>query len=123
MEEERRMLYVAMTRARQMLTISYVAGTKEEPDFSPGSLRWQINAGLFISDQSIHQTHNCPDIRRMHQQPFHTHRHPHETQFRFCIRIFFLFRITVEPNFSVFILTVFIQRKQYDIAFSLHQEL
>ncbi|WP_320998811.1 3'-5' exonuclease, partial [Eisenbergiella tayi] len=32
-EEERRMLYVAMTRARQMLTISYVAGTKEEPGF------------------------------------------------------------------------------------------
>lgn len=32
-EEERRMLYVAMTRARRRLTISYVAGTKEEPGF------------------------------------------------------------------------------------------
>nr|WP_308627957.1 ATP-dependent helicase [uncultured Eisenbergiella sp.] len=32
-EEERRMLYVAMTRARHKLTLSYVAGTKEEPGF------------------------------------------------------------------------------------------
>ena len=32
-EEERRMLYVAMTRARKKLTLTYVAGTKEEPGF------------------------------------------------------------------------------------------
>lgn len=32
-EEERRMLYVAMTRARKRLTLTYVAGTKEEPGF------------------------------------------------------------------------------------------
>lgn len=32
-EEERRMLYVAMTRARHKLTLSYVSGTKEEPGF------------------------------------------------------------------------------------------
>ena len=32
-EEERRMLYVAMTRARKELTISWVAGTEEEPGF------------------------------------------------------------------------------------------
>lgn len=32
-EEERRMLYVAMTRAKHRLTMSYVAGTKEEPGF------------------------------------------------------------------------------------------
>ena len=32
-EEERRMLYVAMTRARKRLTLTYGAGTKEEPGF------------------------------------------------------------------------------------------
>ncbi len=32
-EEERRMFYVAMTRARKRLTLSWVAGTKEEPGF------------------------------------------------------------------------------------------
>ena len=77
-EEERRMLYVAMTRARQMLTISYVAGTKEEPGFLSRFLTEFADKcrPIHFQDQSIHQTHNCPDIRRMHQQPFHTHRHP-----------------------------------------------
>ena len=32
-EEERRMLYVAMTRARKKLTLTYVTGTKEGPGF------------------------------------------------------------------------------------------
>ena len=32
-EEERRMFYVAMTRARKRLTLLWVAGTKEEPGF------------------------------------------------------------------------------------------
>ena len=31
MEEERRMFYVAMTRARDRLTLSWVAGTQKEP--------------------------------------------------------------------------------------------
>ena len=32
-EEERRMFYVAMTRARKRLTLMWVEGTKEEPGF------------------------------------------------------------------------------------------
>ena len=32
-EEERRMFYVAMTRAKKSLTLLWVAGTKEEPGF------------------------------------------------------------------------------------------
>lgn len=38
-EEERRMFYVAMTRARKRLTLMWVAGTKEEPGFLSRFLR------------------------------------------------------------------------------------
>lgn len=52
---------------------------KRRTGISPGSLLSLADKCRPIHSfqaQSIHQTHNCPDIRRMHQQPFHTHRHP-----------------------------------------------
>ena len=62
-EEERRMLYVAMTRAKRALIMSYVRGSKENPMLPSRFLRpirqlWDENYG------SIGQTSSDPSSGR-----------------------------------------------------------
>ena len=54
-EEERRHALCAMTRARKRLTLTYVAGTKEEPGFLSGSSQI-LSDSLSFSNGSYKQT-------------------------------------------------------------------
>ncbi|MBR1771647.1 MAG: ATP-dependent helicase [Lachnospiraceae bacterium] len=58
-EEERRLFYVGMTRAKKDLELLYVQGTKERPRLLTRFLNPIIR-------QLTHQTRSCPDIRQMH---------------------------------------------------------
>ncbi len=69
-EEERRLFYVAMTRAKENLELLYLIGTKERPRFPSRFLN-----PLLIS-QPVRQTHSCPDTRQKHPQHSHTPHHP-----------------------------------------------
>ncbi len=68
-EEERRILYVAMTRAKENLEILYTVGTKERPRF-PSRFLVKINRKQF------RQIHSCPGTRQTCPQPSHIHHHP-----------------------------------------------
>lgn len=56
-EEERRMFYVAMTRAKEKLTISWISGTKEEPGL----------LSRFLSDLEVEQSYS-PSISSSNSQ-------------------------------------------------------
>ena len=64
-EEERRLLYVAMTRAKKSLELLYLTGTGERPRLPSRFLN-----PLFTHLQ-VHQTRNCPDTHQTHLPPFH----------------------------------------------------
>ena len=68
-EEERRIFYVAMTRAKKSLRLMYLTGTSQNPR----------QPSRFIH-QLIHQTRNCPDTHQKHLQPSHIPRHPQYNQ-------------------------------------------
>lgn len=68
-EEERRILYVAMTRAKKSLELLYTVGTKERPRL-PSRFIYGINQKQF------RQIHSCPETHQTYQIPFHTHHHP-----------------------------------------------
>lgn len=68
-EEERRIFYVAMTRAKKSLELLYLTGTKERPRLPSRFLNTLI-------PQPARQTHSCQDIHQKRQLPFHTPHHP-----------------------------------------------
>ena len=68
-EEERRILYVAMTRAKKNLELLYTIGTKERPRL-PSRFIYGINRKQF------RQIHSCPETHQICQIPFRTHHHP-----------------------------------------------
>ena len=68
-EEERRIFYVAMTRAKKSLRLMYLTGTSQNPR----------QPSRFIH-QLIHQTRNCQDTHQKHLQPSHIPRHPQYNQ-------------------------------------------
>ncbi|MBR1932011.1 MAG: ATP-dependent helicase [Lachnospiraceae bacterium] len=69
-EEERRLLYVAMTRAKKSLELLYLTGTRERPRLPSRFLN-----PLLIRLQA-RRTRSCPDTHQMHLPPFHTPHHP-----------------------------------------------
>lgn len=68
LEEERRIFYVAMTRAKKSLELLCLTGTKECPR--------QPSRFLSPIPPAFHQIHNCPDIRQRRPIPFRTPHHP-----------------------------------------------
>lgn len=68
-EEECRIFYVAMTRAKKYLELLYLTGTKERPRLPSRFLN-----PLFTHLQ-LHQIHNCQDTHQKHLQPSHIHHH------------------------------------------------
>lgn len=68
-EEERRILYVAMTRAKESLELLYTVGTKERP-----RLPSRFISG--INRKQFRQIHSCPETHQICQKPSHIHHHP-----------------------------------------------
>lgn len=71
LEEERRVFYVAMTRAKKNLVLSYVTGTKDRPRFPSVFLK------SLIPHLQARQIRNCQDTRQMHLPQLHIH-HRHQ---------------------------------------------
>lgn len=67
LEEERRLFYVAMTRAKKNLELLFVKGTDDSPR----------QASIFLNPflKSFHQIRNYQGIHQKHQLPFHIPRH------------------------------------------------
>lgn len=68
LEEERRIFYVAMTRAKKSLELLCLTGTEECPR--------QPSRFLAPIPPAFHQIHNCPDIRQRRPTPFRIPHHP-----------------------------------------------
>ncbi len=68
-EEERRILYVAMTRAKENLELLYTVGTRERPRL-PSRFLAKINRKQF------RQIHSCPGTHQTCPQPSRIHHHP-----------------------------------------------
>lgn len=69
-EEERRLFYVAMTRAKENLELLYLVGTKERPRFPSRFLN------PLLIPQPARQTHSCPDTHQKHLLLSRIPRHP-----------------------------------------------
>lgn len=68
-EEERRIFYVAMTRAKKSLELLYTLHVQERPRL-PSRFITPINQKQF------RQIHSCPGTRQTCPQPSHIHHHP-----------------------------------------------
>ncbi|MCM1568921.1 MAG: ATP-dependent helicase [Roseburia sp.] len=68
LEEERRIFYVAMTRAKKSLELLCLTGTADSPR--------QPSRFLTPIPRLFHQIHSCQDTRQRHPTPFHTPRRP-----------------------------------------------
>ncbi len=69
LEEERRVLYVAMTRAKKSLEVLYTLYIQERPRLVSRFLN-------SINQKQFRQIHNYPETHQICQQPSHIHRHP-----------------------------------------------